>query len=86
MDSKLIKWLSQMPKNYSLSGSKTSFYNGEKQLKLFLKINHDEDLSKTIQKCKDFVGESIPVVDEKGRIIGIFSEEAARICSTKLFF
>ena len=38
MDSELIKWLAQMPKNYSLSGSKTSFYNGEKQLKLFLKI------------------------------------------------
>ena len=42
MNSELIKWLSQMPKNYSLSGSKTSFYNGEKQLKLFLKINHDK--------------------------------------------
>ena len=38
MDSELIKWLSQMPKSYSLSGSKTSYYNGEKQLKLFLKI------------------------------------------------
>ena len=33
----------------------------------FLKINDNEDLSKTIQKCKDFVGESIPVVDDKGR-------------------
>ena len=42
MDSELIKWLAQMPKNYTLSGSKTSFYNGEKQLKLFLKINHDK--------------------------------------------
>ena len=40
----------------------------------FLKINDDEDLSETIQKCKDFVGESIPVVDNKGKIIGIFSE------------
>ena len=40
----------------------------------FLKIDEYEDLSKTIEKCKDFVGESIPVVDEKGRIIGIFSE------------
>ena len=38
MDSELIKWLSQMPKNYSLSGSKISYYNGEKQMKLFLKI------------------------------------------------
>ncbi len=40
----------------------------------FLKIEADEDLSTTIEKCKDFVGESIPVVDKKGRIIGIFSE------------
>ncbi len=38
MDSELIKWLATMPKSYSLSGSKTSFYNVEKQLKLFLKI------------------------------------------------
>ena len=42
MDSELIKWLAQMPKNYSLSGSKTSFYNGEKQLKLFLKIKDNQ--------------------------------------------
>ncbi len=40
----------------------------------FLKINDEEDLSNTIQKCKDFVGESIPVVDNKGKIVGIFSE------------
>ncbi len=40
----------------------------------FLKICEDEDLSKVIEKCKNFVGESIPVVDKKGRIIGIFSE------------
>ena len=40
----------------------------------FLKIRDDEDLSNTIEKCKDFVGESIPVVDGKGKIIGIFSE------------
>ena len=38
MDSELIKWLATMSKNYSLSGSKTSYYNGEKQMKLFLKI------------------------------------------------
>ena len=30
----------------------------------FLKIDADDDLSKTIEKCKDFVGESIPVVDK----------------------
>ena len=42
MNSELIKWLAQMPKNYDLSAHKISFYNGEKQLKLFLKINHDK--------------------------------------------
>ena len=55
-----------------------SIFEGDKGNDLydlkFLKINDDEDLSKTIQKCKDFVGESIPVVDNKGKIIGIFSE------------
>ncbi len=40
----------------------------------FLKINEEDDLSNTIEKCKDFVGESIPVIDKKGKIIGIFSE------------
>ena len=38
MDSELLKWIAQAPKNISLSGSKTSYYNGEKQMKLFLKI------------------------------------------------
>ena len=41
MDSELIKWLATMPKNYSLSGSKTSYYNGEKQLKLFFRIKEN---------------------------------------------
>ena len=40
----------------------------------FLKINDEEDLSNTIEKCKDFIGESIPVVDNRGKIVGIFSE------------
>ena len=40
----------------------------------FLKVYEEEDLSKVIEKCKDFVGESIPVIDKKGKIIGIFSE------------
>lgn len=70
-------------KNYKLMGKISlpillSYKPNQKirdvQKQKFLKINHDQDLSKTIQKCKDFVGESIPVVDEKGRIIGIFSE------------
>ena len=62
-----------------LSLPKLLSYNDDLKIKdikktKFLKINDNEDLSKTIQKCKDFVGESIPVVDNKGKIIGIFSE------------
>lgn len=36
MTPELIKWLADMPKGYELAGSKESYYNGEKQLKLFL--------------------------------------------------
>ena len=32
-----IEWLSKMPKELELSGSKESYYNGERQLKLFLR-------------------------------------------------
>tara|TARA_R100001163_G_C4868821_1_gene71602 strand:+ start:345 stop:470 length:126 start_codon:yes stop_codon:yes gene_type:complete len=38
MDSEVLKWIEQAPKSLRLSGSKTSFYNGEKQLKLFFKL------------------------------------------------
>ena len=37
MDKELIKWLAEMPKNYELAGSKQGDYNGQHQLKLFLK-------------------------------------------------
>tara|TARA_R100001443_G_scaffold4759_1_gene13342 strand:+ start:1178 stop:1300 length:123 start_codon:yes stop_codon:yes gene_type:complete len=36
MNPELIKWLAAMPKEYQLAGSKESYYNGEKQVKLFL--------------------------------------------------
>ena len=36
MSPELIKWLADMPKEYKLSGSKEAYYNGERQLKLFL--------------------------------------------------
>ena len=39
-----------------------------------MKIDSEEDLSTAIEKCKDFVGESIPVVDKRGKIVGVFSE------------
>ena len=38
MDSEILKWIEKAPKNISLSGSKTSYYNGELQLKLFFKM------------------------------------------------
>ena len=41
MDSKILKWIDQAPKSLKLSGSKESFYNGERQLKLFFEIVKD---------------------------------------------
>tara|TARA_R100000353_G_scaffold82775_1_gene62022 strand:- start:37 stop:165 length:129 start_codon:yes stop_codon:yes gene_type:complete len=38
MDSEILKWIEKAPKSLRLSGSKTSYYNGEEQLKLFFKI------------------------------------------------
>ena len=38
MDSEILKWIDQAPKSLRLSGSKTSYYNGELQLKLFFKM------------------------------------------------
>ena len=38
MDSEILKWIEQAPKSLRLSGSKKSFYNGERQLKLFFEI------------------------------------------------
>ena len=37
-------------------------------------LNCDEDLSRTIQKCKDFVGESIPVIDPQKKLLGVVTE------------
>ena len=36
-------------------------------------VNSDTVLD-AIDKVKDFVGESIPIVDDKGKILGIISE------------
>lgn len=43
-------------------------------LKKSLIINSDENLIDVIEKCKDFVGESIPVTDKSQKLLGIFSE------------
>ena len=37
-------------------------------------INSDENLITVMEKCKGFVGESIPVIDKHQRLLGIFSE------------
>ena len=42
--------------------------------KKFLFIKSDENLIDVIEKCKDFIGESIPVIDENKKLLGIFSE------------
>ena len=43
-------------------------------LKKSLIINSDENLIDVMEKCKDFVGESIPVTDKRQELLGIFSE------------
>ena len=40
----------------------------------FLKLNENSSIFKSIQKCKTFVGESIPVVKDNGEILGVVSE------------
>jgi Mg/Co/Ni transporter MgtE len=40
----------------------------------YLVIEAEENLIDVMEKCKDFVGESIPVIDENRRLLGIFSE------------
>ena len=40
----------------------------------FLIINSNENLIEVIEKCKNFIGESIPVVNDEGKLIGVFSE------------
>ena len=67
------KLLGKISLPYLLTQKKDKKVKEIKKVK-FLKIDSEEDLSATIEKCKEFVGESIPVIDEKGRIIGIFSE------------
>ena len=43
-------------------------------LQKYLIINSDENLITVMDKCKDFVGESIPVIDKYQILLGIFSE------------
>ena len=40
----------------------------------YLSLNSTDTILHSIDKVKDFVGESIPIIDEKGFILGIISE------------
>ena len=40
----------------------------------FLSLNENQNILETIDLIKDFVGESVPVVDDKNNILGIVSE------------
>ena len=42
--------------------------------KKYLFLNNTDSILEAIDKIKDFVGESIPVIDESGNILGIISE------------
>ena len=53
--------------NKKLTINKIKFNN-------FIKINENQNILQTIEDCKEFVGESIPVVDNKDEGEFIFSE------------
>ena len=40
----------------------------------YLQINENENIFNAIDICKDFVGESIPVVNDKKQFIGVITE------------
>ena len=40
----------------------------------YLSLVNSDTVLDAIDKVKDFVGESIPIVDDKGKILGIISE------------
>ena len=40
----------------------------------FLKLHHTDDILGCIEKCKDFVGESIPIIRNDSVLYGIVSE------------
>ena len=42
--------------------------------KKYLFLNNNDSILEAIDKIKNFVGESIPVIDESGSILGIISE------------
>ena len=42
--------------------------------KKYLSLNENKNILEAIEKIKDFVGESVPVVDNKKNIIGVITE------------
>ena len=40
----------------------------------FLKLNSDENVLNALEICKNFVGESIPVVSKENKLLGIITE------------
>lgn len=54
-------------KNQSIALSKLIF-------KKFLILKENENIFSSIELCKDFVGESIPVISNQGKLIGVIGE------------
>ena len=40
----------------------------------YIELNNYENIFNSIDKCKDFVGESIPITGKNKKLIGIISE------------
>ena len=54
-----------------------------KDLKINILKIHENNILETIEDCKKFIGESIPVVDSNGVLIGIFSENDLFKCYSR---
>ena len=55
--------------------TKRWFWGNEKNLFTnFLSLNENQNILEAIDLIKDFVGESVPVVDNQNNIIGIVTE------------
>ncbi len=57
--------INQKNKNVKINGLKNN---------KFLKLNNNDNIFNSIEKCKDFVGESIPVIQSNGKLVGIITE------------
>ena len=57
-----------------LSIKKQNLKIGDLSKNKYLKLYSDTDIFESIEKAKDFVGESIPIINSKNKMLGVISE------------